>query len=76
MKSSLVQDLKKQIEEKDNEIGLLKEVLNSTKTMIKVKDKDLSRLKLRIRQLEGENTDLLGKYSNLESLFQDIMEKN
>jgi hypothetical protein len=39
-----VQDLKKQIEEKDNEIGLLKEVLNSTKTMIKVKDKDLSRM--------------------------------
>jgi len=29
------------LEEKDNEVGVLKEVLNSTKTMLKVKDKDI-----------------------------------
>ncbi len=46
--------------------------------MIKVKDKDLSSkiilysqvillgLKLRIKSLEGDNNDLIGKYSNLE----------
>jgi hypothetical protein len=45
-------ELRAQIDAKDTEIKLLKEMINSVKTMVKVKENDIARYKIKMNHLE------------------------